>query len=246
MIRHSSSLFLSLMVHSILVVTIFFAYTIFKEHNDKELPHKEKKISVQLATVIEKKLIEPTPIVKPPPKKIIKPKPEVKPIVKKIVKKKIIKKEVLQKKVTAKKKVVVAKKKKIEAVEKVIKEKPIQKVEPTKVLEKTVVTPKEESQEEMDAKLEKEYVNLNIKKIRELISENLYYPRSARKRKITGDVVVMFKLSKNADISSITIIKSQHKILSRAAIKTIENISSDFPKPDRELTLHVPISFSLK
>ena len=94
--------------------------------------------------------------------------------------------------------------------------------------------------------LVKEYIQINTNEISRLLKENLYYPRSARKRGITGKVVVRFILSVDARISNIEVLKSKSKILSRAAIKTIQNLSGEFPKPQEDITLHVPIGYSLK
>ena len=102
-----------------------------------------------------------------------------------------------------------------------------------------------ETAEAKNVRLEKEYIDENIIKIRELIKDNLYYPRSARKRRVTGEVVVKFTISTDSEVHSIEIVSSKSDILSRAAKKTIENLSSEFPKPDEELILHVPISYKL-
>lgn len=103
-----------------------------------------------------------------------------------------------------------------------------------------------QSAEEKAMAQEQEYMDENIKKIVKLLSENLYYPRSARKRGIVGKVVVKFSLAHDATVSSVEIISSKSEILSRAAIKTIEDLSGDFPKPHEELVLHVPINYELK
>ena len=102
-----------------------------------------------------------------------------------------------------------------------------------------------ESIQEKESRLAQEYMNENIKKISKLLSENLYYPRSARKRNIQGKVMVKFKLSRSAKAYDIEVTSSQSEILSRAAIRTIENLSEKFPSPQEELLLHVPISYRL-
>jgi len=86
----------------------------------------------------------------------------------------------------------------------------------------------------------------HIKKIVELLSDNLYYPRSASKRGVVGEVVVKFTLLKNSTVNSIIIVSSKSDILSRAAIQTIEELSGKFPKPIENLTLHVPINYNLR
>ena len=90
------------------------------------------------------------------------------------------------------------------------------------------------------------YINNHIQEISQLLSENLYYPRRARKRGIVGEVIVKFTLSKNAIVSDIHIKKSQSELLSRAAKKTIQNLSGKFPRPEEVIVLQVPIVFRLK
>lgn len=94
-------------------------------------------------------------------------------------------------------------------------------------------------------KEEDAYLQEHLARIKQLLEENLYYPRSARKRAITGEVVVKFKLRKDATVEYIKVVKSPDDILSRGAIETIENISSKFPKPKNDLILTVPISYDL-
>ena len=73
-------------------------------------------------------------------------------------------------------------------------EKTIEKEEPKVIFIEEAV--EVESSSQKSARLEKEYIDENVLKIRELISDNLYYPRSARKRGIVGDVLVKFTLLK--------------------------------------------------
>jgi len=93
---------------------------------------------------------------------------------------------------------------------------------------------------------QEEYVEENLAKIIELLQENLYYPRRARKRGVQGEVVVSFKLSTSAEVSDVKIVSSQSDILSRGAIRTIENLSFKFPKPKENLDLSVPIYYKLQ
>lgn len=90
-----------------------------------------------------------------------------------------------------------------------------------------------------------EYSELNAQKIVELLREHLYYPRSARQKGIVGVVKVKFTLDVDAKVYNITVVESSDEILSRAAIKTIEELSTKFPKPASKTTLTVPINYSL-
>lgn len=93
---------------------------------------------------------------------------------------------------------------------------------------------------------EDDYLSQHISQIVAMLKENLYYPRSARKKGIEGVVKVKFTLSTDAKISNIQIIQSKYEILSRAAIETIESLGGKMPKPKEELTLTIPINYDLK
>lgn len=263
MIRHSSSFLISLILHFALVIVIFYTY---KAVTHKEVV-KEKKVKIMLCSLPQvkkevnikpknetKKLIpeikretlkpkvEPKVIkaLTPPKKQIEKPKP--KPLPKPKVKKKIkpVEKKVVIPEPEIKKTI---EKEPVPLKEEVLKtEEPIQTLpsQNTPMLEKPT-----ESLEAKKVRLEQEYISEHIKKISKLLSENLYYPRSARKRNIQGKVMVKFKLSTSAEAYDIEVISSKNKILSRAAIKTIQNLSSKFPSPNEELLLHVPITYKL-
>ena len=244
MIRHSSSLLLSFIIHAILLVVVFFAYKLLFSQKKEELP--EHRVCVDLCYLEQAK---PKPKPKPPekkpePKKQEPLKPKPKPIQKpKKIEKKVLKKE-LPKKVVAKKEILIVK----EEVVEIIVAKPPKKV-PLKE-EQQVVFEEEaievETTTQKNLRLEKEYIDENVLKIRELISNNLYYPRSARKRGIVGEVIVEFRLLENSEVYEAIIISSHSEILSRAAIKTIEDLSGEFPKPKTKLTLHVPINYTLQ
>ena len=107
------------------------------------------------------------------------------------------------------------------------------KIEPIKQEKKKVKSPEEA------------YIEEHLAEIVALLQENIYYPRRARKRGIEGKVLIRFTLSKNAEVSEIHVLSSKSDILSRGAIKTIENIEDKLPKPKQKLTFNVPISYSL-
>ena len=227
MIRHSSSFFLSLIFHIIIFLLLFFSWKSLPSFEKKE---KEKVVCVKLAKIIskvEKKIKKP--IIKKPIVKKQKPKskPKLKPVVKKV---QIPKKEPL--------------------VVPIVKEesKPKETKEVQVVKKQEIIQPKKdiETKQMREARLEKEYLDENIAKIVELLRENLYYPRSARKRGIVGEILVKFTLGIDAEVSDIEVVSSKNNILSRASIKTIKNLSGEFPKPQEELFLHVPINYTLK
>jgi len=247
MIRHSSSFFISIVIHILLVILIITTYKTYYAQKkctcDKKMCNA--RLCVNLCALKAKKEIQ-KPIVKT--KKIIK-KPKKKKVKKKIKKKKVYKIKKLKPLV-------------VPVVQKIPKPKVVEQseiVETKQIEQKTeqvtnnVLKPVEKSKEELEnerrTKQEnatKEYVELNTKEIARMLRENLYYPRSARKRRITGKVMIKFTLKKNSEIKDIVVLKSKSNILSRAAVKTIKSLSSKFPKPQEDIILHIPISYSLK
>jgi len=123
---------------------------------------------------------------------------------------------------------------------------PVAEIKPTKEKEisttaassQKCITTKEESAEDT-------YIKNNLEKIVTLIHDNLYYPRRARKRGIEGVVVVRFHLKKDGTVFDAAILSSEHNILGRAALKTIKELSGEFPKPSEAMTLTVPIHYRL-
>lgn len=240
MIRHSKSLLASILLHTLLVLLAIFVYNNWPESKKEE----EKLVCLKMChiqePVAEPKKEEPKIILpKPPEKKIEKPKLKPKP--------KKIKKKVKPKPKPKKKIPVVAKvpEKKIEEVQEL---KPIESV----IIEEVAVETPEivevvavESKSQRAKRLEEEYLDEHIKKIVRLLRDNLYYPRSARKRGITGTVHVKFKLLQNGSISFSKVTSSKSEILTRAALKTIDDLSGEFPHPSEDLLLHLPINYSL-
>jgi protein TonB len=227
---------------------------------------KEKRVCIQLGKV--QTLSSAKPVVKES-KKVVKKqeKKEVKKSVPKVKKKEAVKKPI-KKSVPLKKE---PKKKKTQPTPP--KPKPLKQTPPKtetkqkeQVVQEQVATsskiseqkPKEIKEIGMPAKedcpmvccdttvsAQQEYKNNNLAKIAQLLKENLYYPRRARKRGIEGEVKVSFVIHKDAQLSDIKVLSSSSDILSRAAIKTLENLSGKFPKPSQELTLTVPIGYYL-
>jgi len=239
MIRHSSSLFISLFFHLFLGLILLYLY--INKPIKKENPHSPKKTVIKLSSFIKKKpLVIPVPIKKAIPKKIKKK------IVKKI-KKRVLKKKIVKHKKNITKKVVPIKKEKRK--EKIKKQQELAKKIEKTVIKKVQPIPPQKTQEEIQREQKENYIvnyiDNNLYKIRELIKDNLYYPRKARRKKITGEVVLKFRLKTDGEIDNIKVISSNHKILSRSAIQTIKNLSSQFPKPRIEMILRIPIDYSL-
>jgi len=237
-IRHSSSFFISLLFHALLVVLILLGWK-----NIPSLKKEPKKVSVKLSCVVEKravvkKISKPKRVVK---KIKHKPKPKSKP--KKV--KKVIKQVPVVMPVK-KKKIIKPKPEVKEEIQKEPEPKSVPQVKEEIVASTQIQEKVQEDPHAIQEQILKEYLQTNITKIRQLIKDNLYYPRSARRRGKVGEVIVKFRLLKDATVEDIEVISSKSEILSRAAKKTIINISGDFPKPKEELIIKVPIDYQLK
>ena len=204
---------------------------------------KKKELDKKKKVITKKEIVKPKEqkkkLVKKPVKQnktIQKIKPEIqKPITKPVVeaKPRVVPKPVIEEPIVVKPTVKVVEPVKLEVKKKAF----IKKTEkPQQVSEQIIFTKSARD----------EYFDINKAKIRELISENLYYPRRARKKHITGDVIVKFLLDIDATVSHVEVESSKSKILSKAAIQTIEDLSGRFPKPKEKITLHLPIGFFLK
>ena len=246
--KHSKSLFVSLLIHSLLLGVVFYAYTTATAYVGKtkekrvciklgtiqEVAAKKSEIVSKTATTTDKKVIEKKKVVKKPVKKVKK-----KPIKKK---KKPVKKKVPQK-------VIPPEPKQLEIVE----EEKISEVTTGKKELCSKMAKKEEActndskatTTQQKASAKEVYINQHLQEIARLLQENLYYPRRARKRGIEGKVLVKFTLQKNAEVVDVEVVSSSNSILSRGAMKTLENLSGQFPNPDEKLILTVPISYRL-
>jgi len=231
MIRHTNSFIISMIIHMLLVAVLFLSYKyISPKFNEK----KEEMVCVNLSCMLEQEHKE----------KKFKAKP--KPVEKNSVKKTQPKK--LKKKIAPVKKKIFVKEAPKEVLEKEIVEVIIESTPKIKPKSHILVTPAKSEviiEERKVLTAQEKYVDENIAKIAQLLQENLYYPRRARKRGVQGEVLVSFKLSINAEVSDIEILSSKSEILSRGAFRTISELSYKFPKPKENLTLNVPILYKL-
>jgi len=238
---HTKSFSLSLFIHLLLIALIYYGYRKFYSENNAI---KEEKICVKLCNVKSQTQPVHTTVAKAKavPKSVVSKRKEQKKVPK------VVKKKVLVKKTkAAKKRKVIAFKKNLHTtqskkIEKV-KSKPIENT--LKQLATAQGPLKQKSIKTVQA-AQKAYLQENISKISELIRENLYYPRRARKRGIEGIVVVTFVLHKDARVTDVHILSANRAILGRAAIRTIEELSGKFPKPHEAITLKVPINYVLE
>ena len=259
MVRHSSSFFISIVVHLALLLIAYFAWS---SYSDTKEEYQEESLCMQLCKI---KYEQEAVNLKKEPNKIEKPK---KPIEQKTEKRRP--EETLENKVKqkpAKKEIAIAeeappKKEEIKVEEEAIEELKIEEQTVAKkqesIQEAALIASKKTEPKPQDkiaepkklqskaADPKEEYLKVNTQKISELIRDNLYYPMAARKRGIAGRVSVKFTLCKDGMVSDIEITGSNSDILSRAALRTIEELSGKFPKPGINITLTLPIEYSLR
>lgn len=86
-----------------------------------------------------------------------------------------------------------------------------------------------------------------LSKIHNAISTHNQYPRSAKIRKLEGEVIVEFILSQDGTMEELRIIKSRaEEILQKSAIKAIQKAARFFPTPPQRVRIRVPIIYHLK
>jgi len=260
--KHFKSFLFSIVVHSLLLAAVFFVYTKASTYMIEKKP-KEQRICIQLASIqktaaptneLKKKEIlkKKQKKVEKNPKNIVKKKIPKRRVKKKIKHKKI--KKSLKKEPIKKTAVVKSVNKKPDKLQKL----PIKKIEDTanqklctsecSMSKKVICKCDSKSLKKKKPQLRSAYttyIDQHLSKIVELLQENLYYPRRARKRGIEGKVTVRFTLEKNAEVKNIKIITADKDILARGAVRTLENLSGEFPKPDEKLILTVPINYYL-
>lgn len=215
-------LFISIIIHIFLIAISVAVYLSFI---DQKRSHSEEKIYIQLNNIAHYA------------------QNDVKQDLQKSIKK-VQKFEKTKPKITTEEKEFI----KIDEEIKKQKDKPKEKVLLNTTIEKKIRKEKKKSLSKEITKVDfiKQYLDENKDLIVKLLKENLYYPRSAVKRGIIGEVVVKFTLTKDSLVHSLETISSKSDILSRGALKTISNLSGKFPAPKEEITLIVPINYALK
>ncbi|MDR1194931.1 MAG: TonB family protein [Endomicrobium sp.] len=83
-----------------------------------------------------------------------------------------------------------------------------------------------------------------------LVQSSLHYPKNARKAGISGIVEIKIVFSASGEIKNASVAGNKHhKILSEAALKTVEKVKKDWHpilNPRREQAVIIPVSFELK
>ena len=167
------------------------------------------------------------------------PKPEIKKELKKETKEKVIKKvqkkEIVEKKQITKKEIKDSENPKKETI---VKEQIVQK----HIQSEEIVKNQVDNVPKIDDK--KVYLDKHLIQIRNLINQNIKYPKHARKLSIEGIVVVKFKINENGSIENITILEG-HKFLQNATIEAIQEASKSFPKTNKSIEIQIPIEYKL-
>ena len=233
--RYTSSFFIALSIYALVGIFIFYTFKnenlIFKEIEKPKIISLSQ-VELEPKPIIEEKQTIQKKEVPNPPKKIVEEIKKEEPIIqKKPIQKKLPKKEIIKEVKEIKKEPV----EKVKPQEKMVEESPKIKEEIENKPHSKVVETKDEKQE---------YLDKHLAKIRELINENIIYPKRAKKLNIQGIVTIRFKILEDGNIVEIEVMQG-HKFLQKATIEAIQNASKLFPKVKNSIEIQIPIEFKL-
>ena len=241
---------------------LLLAGAIWKLYEPLSLP-KKKTIHIADIRILKPKRCEcGCQMQKPPPKKVqpkIKPKPKpkpkqkVKPKPKPIVKKSKPKPKPKSKKRRKPKKTVKKR------VSKKVASKPQKNFTPTSKPSQPISVSKPQkavsqptsslSKVSTETKIsyQRFYIQTFLDRIEAAIRRHTHYPRIARRTHQEGVVEICFTLEPSGEVTHLHIVKSSdHKILDRAAKKTILEAAKEFPHPKKSVDLQIPIEYRLR
>lgn len=218
------SYFISFLVHSV----VFLGYLWFI-NTKTDIQKASENVSFEISL---SQFVQPTPPA-PVVEEIIPPKPIEKP--------KPIKQEV------------------VKPVQPIVKEKPVVPISPVEeivqpveeVAQKTVVqetksaiTPQPVMSSEQ---ISQAFVQTNFTIIRDMVLKNLVYPSMAKRMGHTGVVEVTLVIDTNGKLVKYFISQgSDSKLLDKAALDSVEKVvNADFPKPQIQSTIILPVRFRL-
>lgn len=147
----------------------------------------------------------------------------------------------------------VQKQKEVQTVKSSIKKmhKPESKKVKSEVIEKKQVIEEQVTEERVALKktvIKKDYkelyVHQHLKEIIVLIQKNIKYPKKAKRFNIQGEVIIEFTLTKKGEVINFKPIQG-HRLLKKSTINAIKKASSSFPKVKKDLTLIVPVRYTL-
>lgn len=240
--RYLNSFIITTFIYTVLLAS--FLYTKPFDNLTKQVKEKnEKTISLNYVQITKK---NPPKIEKEAKKQIVK-KELKKEVKKRVVQKKVFKKSVKKPKTIVKKQVIKKpiKKEIKKENKKIVKKKIIKKELKTAKKAKVKNIPKKKKFLVKKVSYKKKFLKENLKVIVSHIKKNIKYPRIARKLHIEGEVLVQFILLESGKIKDIQSIKG-HKLLSKASLKAINKASKLFPKVEEDITIKVPLMYSLK
>lgn len=221
--------FISLLIHA----SLFAMFIDFEQQK----PEKKEVVVLNISmiqNISQKEQIQETPqqvekeIEKEPEKQIKKTKPEP---IKEVIKK--VKKEIIKPKTEPQKEITK------EPVKEEIKE-IAQSVTTTKEITQT--PQKVEPQENYQQK----YIDENLASIIAAIKKYKKYPLQAKKRGMTGIVLIKCTIRTDGKLENIKIIEpSKYELLDENSIEILEIASKEFVAPKRDVTISIPFNYSL-
>lgn len=82
--------------------------------------------------------------------------------------------------------------------------------------------------------------------IKSAINDNHIYPRTAKRLRQQGNVLVEFIWTKDMELKGLKILKSsQHKALNEAALATITAAAKSFPKHNKTVQIQIPLVYKI-
>jgi len=228
--RYTHSFLVTLLLYGAIFTFLLFS---FKPFVQPVAISKEQSISLNHIALVSQEKQEEA-------QKQEKPKEEVKKIEKEEPKKEVIK-EVIKEKPKIKE----AKK------ESTKEEKPTQMSNPQPKESNNEEVPKKEFEHAQEAiqqatpkNYEEQFIDENLQKIVKLIQQNIVYPKRARELHIQGEVLVVFTLLKEGGLENLEALEG-HVLLKKSALNAIETATASFPKVEKDITIKVPIVYSL-
>lgn len=107
----------------------------------------------------------------------------------------------------------------------------------------------EKEQEELIKSLPKNYeqafLDEHLQEIVRQIQKHINYPKRAKTLRIQGEVFVQFEILKQGSVQNIEALRG-HMLLKKSAVEAIHEASRFFPKVEKNMTIKVPIVYSLK
>lgn len=124
---------------------------------------------------------------------------------------------------------------------------PVSVAAPTSVVKTAEVIPTAVPKAPPPPKVQENYEEENLGRIRSILADRLKYPKNALRLKQQGESTVTFTLGTDRTVSQITISQSSgFELLDEAARSLIESSASEFPKPSKSVRISVPIAYKLR